>query len=91
MTNAAVTVSQLPISYILITKSIEKMFILSTDLEITIDYQTLTDGDAVLSAGTFLTWGTITEGDLQEKERKSLKFVAFQIFEKFECETISIV
>ena len=40
------------------------MFILSTDLEITIDYQTLTDGDAVLSTGTFLTWGTITEGDL---------------------------
>ena len=39
------------------------MFILSTDLEITIDYQTLTDGDAALSAGTFLPLGTITEGE----------------------------
>ena len=33
-------------------------------LEITIDYQTLTDGDAVLSAGTFLPWGMITERNL---------------------------
>ena len=62
--NTVVTMSQLQISYILIIKFIEMLFILSTDLEITIDYQTLTDIDAVLSAGTFLPSGTITESDL---------------------------
>ena len=62
--------------------------ILSIDLKITIDYQTLTDGDAVLSAGTFLPSGKITDGELQEKEKKSLKFLIFQIFLKFQCETI---
>ena len=46
--NTVVTMSQLQISYILIIKFIEMLFILSTDLEITIDYQTLTDIDAVL-------------------------------------------
>ena len=82
---------QVQISYILIIKFIETLFILSTELEITVYYQTLTDGDAALSARTFLPSGAITEGELQEKEGKSLKFVAFQIFENSKCETISIV
>ena len=38
--------------------------ILSIDLKITIDYQTLTDGDAVLSARTFLLSDKITDGEL---------------------------
>ena len=39
--------------------------ILSTDLEITINYLALTDGDAVLSDGTFLSLDKITDGELQ--------------------------
>ena len=48
----------------MIIKFIETLFIFSTDLETTIDYQTLTDGDAVLSAGTFLPSGAIIEGEI---------------------------
>ena len=62
--NTVITMLQLQISYILMIKFIEMLFTLTTDLEITIDYQTLTDGDAVLSAGTFLPLGTITESEL---------------------------
>ena len=62
--NTVITMSQLQISYILMIKFIEMLFTLTTDLEITIDYQTLTDGDAVLSVGTFLPLGTITESEL---------------------------
>ena len=40
------------------------LVILSIDLEIAIDYQTLTDGDAVLSAGTFLPSDKITDCEL---------------------------
>ena len=81
--NAVFKMSQLRISYILIIKFSETLIILSTDLETTIDHQTLTDGDAALSDGTFLPSNTITDSELQEKEKKSLKFLAFHIFEKF--------
>ena len=40
------------------------LVILSIDLEISIDYQTLTDGEAVLSARTFLPSDKITDGEL---------------------------
>ena len=61
---------KLHISYILIIKFIGKLVILSADLEIAIDidqtvtHQTLTDRDAVLSAGTFLPSDIITDGEL---------------------------
>ena len=40
---------------------------LSTDLEVTINYRTLTDDDAVLLDGTFLASDTITNGQLVKR------------------------
>ena len=68
-TNTVFTLSQIHISYILIIKLSETLIILSTDLEITIDCQMLTDDDAVLSDGTFLPWDTITDGELYETKK----------------------
>ena len=81
-TNTVLKMSLPHISYISIIRFIETLIILSNDHEITIDLRALTDGDAVLSDGTFLPSKTITDGEL---------FPAFQIFEKFKCEIISIV
>ena len=41
--------------------------ILSTDLEITINYRKLTDDDAVLLDGTFLASDTTTNGQLGKR------------------------
>ena len=81
-TNTVLKMSLPHISYISIIRFIETLIILSNDHEITIDLRALTDGDAVLSDGTFLPSKTIADGEL---------FPAFQIFEKFKCEIISIV
>ena len=43
---------------------IETLIIFSTDFEVTIDHHTLTYGDAVLSAATFLPSDSITDGEL---------------------------
>ena len=69
----------------------ETLIILSTNLEITIDHQTSTNGDAVQSSRTFSPSVTTTDAELYEKKKKSLKFFVFQMFGKFKCEIISIV
>ena len=90
-TNTVPKMSQLHISYIFIIKFMETLIILSTNLEITIDHQTSTNGDAVQSSRTFSPSVTTTDAELQEKKKKSLKFFVFQMFGKFKCEIISIV
>ena len=55
-------------------------------LEITTTYCTLANGDAVLPDRTFVPSAQSPTANYRKK--KSLKFLAFQIFERFKCETI---
>ena len=63
---------------------------LCAGLEITVAHRRLTYGNAVLSNRTLLPLDTMTDSQLQEKE-KSLKFLVCQIFRKFRCEIPSLV